>query len=71
MIDVDVLVLGAGPAGEAGAMNASKIEATLGWTPVETFETGLAKTVDWFLANESWWQRVRSGAYQGERIGTL
>ncbi|NCW74066.1 MAG: dTDP-glucose 4,6-dehydratase, partial [Gammaproteobacteria bacterium] len=36
-----------------------------------TFETGLAKTVDWFLANESWWQRVRSGAYQGERIGTL
>jgi dTDP-glucose 4,6-dehydratase len=53
------------------AIDASKIEATLGWTPVETFETGLAKTVDWFLANESWWQRVRSGAYQGERIGTL
>ena len=53
------------------AIDASKIEATLGWTPVETFETGLAKTVDWFLANESWWQRVRSGAYQGERIGAL
>jgi dTDP-glucose 4,6-dehydratase len=53
------------------AIDASKIEATLGWTPVETFDTGLAKTVDWFLANESWWQRVRSGAYQGERIGTL
>jgi dTDP-glucose 4,6-dehydratase len=53
------------------AIDASKIEATLGWTPVETFETGLAKTVDWFLANESWWQRVRSGAYQGERLGTL
>jgi dTDP-glucose 4,6-dehydratase len=53
------------------AIDASKIEATLGWTPIETFETGLAKTVDWFLANESWWQRVRSGAYQGERIGTL
>lgn len=53
------------------AIDASKIEATLGWTPVETFETGLAKTVDWFLANESWWQRVRSGAYQGERLGTM
>lgn len=53
------------------AIDASKIEATLGWTPVETFETGLAKTVDWFLANETWWQRVRSGAYQGERLGTL
>jgi dTDP-glucose 4,6-dehydratase len=53
------------------AIDASKIEATLGWTPVETFDTGLAKTVDWFLANETWWQRVRSGAYQGERLGTL
>ena len=53
------------------AMDASKIEATLGWMPVETFETGLAKTVDWFLANETWWQRVRSGAYQGERLGTM
>jgi dTDP-glucose 4,6-dehydratase len=53
------------------AIDASKIEATLGWTPVETFDTGLAKTVDWFLANETWWQRVRSGAYHGERLGTL
>jgi dTDP-glucose 4,6-dehydratase len=53
------------------AIDASKIEAALGWTPVETFDTGLAKTVDWFLANETWWQRVRSGAYQGERLGTL
>lgn len=53
------------------AIDASKIEATLGWTPVETFETGLAKTVDWFLANETWWQRVRSGAYQGQRLGTM
>jgi dTDP-glucose 4,6-dehydratase len=53
------------------AIDASKIEATLGWIPVETFETGLAKTVDWFLANQTWWQRVRSGAYQGQRLGTL
>ena len=53
------------------AIDASKIEATLGWTPVDTFESGLSKTVDWFLANETWWQRVRSGAYQGERLGLL
>lgn len=53
------------------AIDASKIASTLGWTPQETFESGLAKTVDWFLANEDWWRRVRSGAYQGERLGTL
>lgn len=45
------------------AIDASKIASTLGWTPQETFESGLAKTVDWFLANKDWWQRVRSGAY--------
>jgi len=53
------------------AIDASKIASTLGWTPQETFESGLAKTVDWFLANKDWWQRVRSGAYQGERLGRL
>jgi dTDP-glucose 4,6-dehydratase len=53
------------------AIDASKIASTLGWTPQETFESGLAKTVDWFLANKDWWQRVRSGAYQGERLGLL
>jgi dTDP-glucose 4,6-dehydratase len=34
------------------------------------FETGLAHTVDWYLDNEAWWQRIRSGAYRGERLGT-
>ena len=53
------------------AIDASKIASTLGWTPQETFESGLVKTVDWFLANKDWWQRVRSGAYQGERLGRL
>src|SRR6056300_1736960 len=53
------------------AIDASKIASTLGWTPQETFESGLAKTVDWFLANKDWWQRVRSGTYQGERLGRL
>lgn len=46
------------------AINASKIQASLGWTPQETFATGLAKTVEWYLANRVWWERVRSGAYR-------
>ena len=49
------------------AINASKIEKTLGWRPNETFESGLAKTVEWFLLNPTWWQRVLSGAYQGNQ----
>ena len=46
-----------------------KIERELGWTPEETFETGLRKTVEWYLANESWWRNVLDGSYQGERLG--
>ncbi len=52
------------------AIDASKIERELGWTPLETFETGLEKTVKWYLENEAWWQRVLDGSYQLERIGT-
>ena len=51
------------------AIDASKIECELGWVPEETFETGLRKTVQWYLDNTSWWERVLSGAYQMERIG--
>jgi len=51
------------------AINAGKIERELGWTPKETFETGLRKTVQWYLENETWWQRVQNGSYQGERLG--
>jgi len=51
------------------AINASKIERELGWAPKETFETGLRKTVQWYLENETWWQRVQNGSYQGERLG--
>jgi dTDP-glucose 4,6-dehydratase len=51
------------------AIDASKIERELGWRPAETFETGLRKTVAWYLANQAWWERVRSGVYQGERLG--
>lgn len=51
------------------AIDASKIERDLGWRPVETFETGLRKTVEWYLTNRPWWERVRSGVYRGERLG--
>ena len=51
------------------AIDASKIKRELGWSPSETFETGLKKTVEWYLSNRDWWQRVLSGAYRLERIG--
>jgi len=53
------------------AIDASKIRRELGWAPAETFESGLRKTVAWYLDNRSWWQRVRSGVYQGERLGVI
>ncbi|MEA2758079.1 MAG: dTDP-glucose 4,6-dehydratase [Methylobacteriaceae bacterium] len=53
------------------AIDASKIERELGWTPRETFETGLRKTVIWYLENRAWWQRIRSGIYRGERLGVV
>ena len=52
------------------AIDASKIERELGFKPAETFETGLAKTVAWYLENRSWWQRVLDGSYRLLRIGT-
>ena len=51
------------------AIDAGKIERELGWVPEETFETGLRKTVEWYLENRDWWQRVLDGSYQGERLG--
>ncbi|MCP1440440.1 dTDP-glucose 4,6-dehydratase [Erwinia persicina] len=51
------------------AIDASKIARELGWKPQETFETGIRKTVEWYLNNSEWWQRVQSGAYAGERLG--
>ena len=51
------------------AIDASKIDRDLGWTPAETFETGLRKTVQWYLANTEWCKRVQDGSYQRERLG--
>ena len=51
------------------AIDAAKIEKELGWTPQETFETGIRKTVAWYLNNLDWCRRVQDGSYQRERLG--
>lgn len=51
------------------AIDAGKIERELGWKPQETFESGLRKTVQWYLDNRDWWQRVLDGSYRLERLG--
>ena len=48
------------------AIDATKIEEELGWRPQETFDSGLRKTVQWYLKNESWWYRVLDGSYSRE-----
>ena len=51
------------------AIDASKIEQELGWKPQETFDSGIRKTVEWYLNNKSWWSRVLDGSYSCERLG--
>lgn len=51
------------------AIDASKMARELGWKPQETFETGMRKTVLWYLNNEAWWRSVQDGSYTGERLG--
>ncbi|EAW28580.1 dTDP-glucose 4,6 dehydratase, NAD(P)-binding [Alteromonadales bacterium TW-7] len=53
------------------AIDSSKMSAKLNWTPVETFETGLRKTVQWYLDNQTWCQNVQDGSYQRERLGEI
>jgi dTDP-glucose 4,6-dehydratase len=52
------------------AIDSSKLQGELGWRPSQTFETGIAQTVDWYLANQSWSQRVLDGSYRMERLGS-
>ncbi|MBO0136466.1 MULTISPECIES: dTDP-glucose 4,6-dehydratase [unclassified Vibrio] len=51
------------------AIDAKKIERELGWKPEETFESGIRKTVEWYLNNKEWWSRVLDGSYSRERLG--
>jgi dTDP-glucose 4,6-dehydratase len=52
------------------AIDASKIERELGWSPTETFESGLRKTVEWYLENRGWAERATADNYSRERLGT-
>lgn len=51
------------------AIDPGKIEAELGWRAQESFETGLQKTIRWYLDNQAWWKPLREGVYNGERLG--
>jgi dTDP-glucose 4,6-dehydratase len=53
------------------AIDPRKICHELGWQPRESFETGLRKTVEWYLANRAWWERIRAKGYRGERLGVV
>jgi dTDP-glucose 4,6-dehydratase len=53
------------------AIDPTKIETELGWTPQETFETGIARTIEWYLANEAWWRPLRDKVYDGARLGLI
>ncbi|MEQ1547077.1 MAG: dTDP-glucose 4,6-dehydratase [Chakrabartia sp.] len=51
------------------AIDATKLQRDLGWKPQESFESGMEKTIYWYLQNKDWWQAIQSGAYRGERLG--
>ena len=53
------------------AIDPTKIETELGWRSEETFDTGIEKTVRWYLDNEAWWRPLRAGVYAGERLGLV
>lgn len=52
------------------AIDISKIRNELGWQPEENFESGIDKTIQWYLDNQDWWKAILSGSYQGQRLGT-
>ena len=51
------------------AIDASKARRHLGWSPQDSFESGLERTVQWYLQNKAWWQPIRERVYGGERLG--
>lgn len=51
------------------AIDATKIGRELGWSPLETFDSGIRKTIQWYLENQEWSENIQSGSYQRERLG--
>jgi dTDP-glucose 4,6-dehydratase len=53
------------------AIDATKIEKELGWSPMESFETGVQKTIQWYLDNRTWWKSIQDNTYRQERLGVI
>ena len=53
------------------AIDASKLENKLGWRAEENFDSGIRKTIEWYLNNEAWWRPIREEKYSGHRLGNL
>ena len=53
------------------AIDATKIEKELGWSPMESFETGVRKTIQWYLDNRTWWKSIQDNTYRQERLGVI
>ena len=53
------------------AIDASKLRRELGWQPKQSFESGIERTIDWYLANQDWCAHIRDGSYRGERLGLV
>jgi len=53
------------------AIDADKIKCNLDWLPKENFQTGIRKTIRWYLDHQDWWQNIQSNKYQQERLGTI
>ncbi|MFL3025769.1 MAG: dTDP-glucose 4,6-dehydratase, partial [Candidatus Neomarinimicrobiota bacterium] len=51
------------------AINPEKIKKSLKWSPKETFETGIYKTIQWYLENEKWWRQIQKNNYNQKRLG--
>ena len=65
------IILAGGPGTKLYPIDASKIANELNWTPDETFEIGIKKTIQWYLDNKIWCGHVQDGSYQGERLGII
>ncbi|MCC6594072.1 MAG: GDP-mannose 4,6-dehydratase, partial [Xanthomonadales bacterium] len=53
------------------AIDASKLKRETGWAPAQSFDSGIERTIDWYLAHQDWCARIRDGSYRGERLGLV
>ena len=53
------------------AIDPDKIEREIGWRSEQSFDAGLKRTIEWYIANEAWWREIRSTRYDGERLGLV